>query len=341
MRILLIGGFSQGSLELSYFNAFKKFDFEVNQFNWMSASLAIPLANNRYTRRLFESYLFSVANKKFLENVFVYKPDLILVFKGEFIFPQTLKRIKESSKTLLFNFNPDNPFNFNKGASNDLIRKSIPFYDCYFIWGRFLVDKLKSSGAKRVEYLPFACDPELHYPVKIINEEKKDYENDVAFIGSWDKEREEWLENLSNYDLAIWGNAWEKLKWNSSLKKKWKGRAAIGSDFAKVCSSSKIILNLIRKQNGNAHNMRIFEIPACKGFMLTKRTKEQCEFFEEDKEMVCFDSLNELKEKIDKYLLMEEERLQISLAANKRVQTYTYLIRAKKIRDLYNELICS
>ena len=336
MKTLLVGEFGYGTLGLSYFNALKKLGCDIFQFDLMEEYKTLnPLVRNKYAARVLGNLLYKKVNERLLDIVSLYKPEIVFIIKGALIFPDTLRKIKEKINPLILNFNPDNPFNINRGASNNLIRKSIPIYDCYFTWGKFLIPELKKVGAKQVEYLPFAYDQKLHYPLTISEEEKNIYGSDVAFIGSWDKEREEWLQNLSDYDLAIWGNAWGKLKHGSQLKKKWKGREVVGEDFSKVCNASKIVLNLIRKQNGNAHNMRTFEVPACQGFMLTTRTEEQCRLFTEDREIACFGTPEELKMKIDYYLSQDELRSNISSNAYKKVKAHTYFERAKQILEFF------
>ena len=334
MKILLVGEFSLGSLGSSYSEAFKKLKYEVFEFD-LTKEFNLVNPFNKYLNRLVGYLYYRVINKILLEKINIIKPELTVIIKGACLFPATLKEIKSQHESLLFCFNPDNPFNTFIGASNDFIRHSIPFYDCYFIWGNFLIPKLIEVGAKKVEYLPFAYDPELHYPVNLSVEDKTIYESDIAFIGSYDKEREQFLMNLTDYDLAIWGNGWNKLPLFSPLRKKWKGRDAIGKDFSKVCNASKIILNHVREQNGNAHNMKTFEIPACRGFMLTKRTKEQCELFEENKEIGCFETPDELIDKLERYLPDKQLRENASLAAYNKVKENTYEERVQVILDIF------
>lgn len=336
MKILITGQFLKGSLEASYCDAFNANGCEVYRFN--VSDYVNPLLLNRLANKFLNSYVQNILNKYFKKRIYEIRPELVFVIKGEFISPETLKELKKTKHLKIFNFNPDNPFNENKAASSDLIRNSIQYYDAYFIWGKFLIPALIKAGAKHVEYLPFAYDPELHYPLQVSEHEIKKYGNDIAFIGSWDKEREEFLESLTNFDLAIWGNGWQKLKWNSKLKSKWKKKDVIGEEFSKVCNSSKIVLNHIRAQNGNAHNMKTFEIPACNGFMLTKRTEEQGEFFEEGKEIACFSTPVELDAMIRKYVNNDSIRNQIKINARKKIQPHTYFERAKKILDLYENL---
>ena len=332
MKILLIGDFSFGSLGLSYLKAFEKSGCQIFKFDLTNQ------VGNKYLNKLSGYLFYPVINKRLLDEIKLNEPDLVFIIKGSCIFPETIIKIQNDYKSKVFCYNPDNPFNLNKGASNELIRKSISQYDCYFIWGKFLIPELVKTGSKQVEYVPFAYDPELHHPVDFHPEDKTVYGSDIAFIGSWDKEREYWLENIAKYDLAIWGNSWEKLTINSPLRKKWKRKEVVGEDFSKVCASSKIILNLVRKQNENAHNMRTFEVPACKGFMLTTRTKEQCEFFEEDKEIGCFETPDELIDKLEKYLPDQQFREKASLAAYNKVKQNTYVERVKIILDCYKKL---
>ena len=84
--------------------------------------------------------------------------------------------------------------------------------------------------------------------------------------------------------------------------------------------------------------MRTFEVPGCGGFLLTQCSEEQCEFFEEGKEIACFSSAEELREKIEYYLSHEEERKKMAKAAYGKVKNHTYLHRAKRILEVYEEL---
>ena len=113
-----------------------------------------------------------------------------------------------------------------------------------------------------------------------------------------------------------------------------------GEDMSKVLNSSKISLNILRKQNKSSHNMRTFEAPACGAFVLAEKSDEQLEFFEEDKEAVYFSSPKELREKVVYYLKHEEERKNIAQAGYQRCfkSGYSYLDRAKKILNVYEKL---
>lgn len=340
MKIFIVGKLTNESMQMSYVRAFLKLGHEVIAFDEQGTYLKTPLAKNRYFHRLFWHLLALPLQKKLIEEAVSAKPDLVFIFKGGLIKPGTLLAIKKRLSTaMLFNFNGDSPFNtWHHGNSNNWIRSSIPIYDAYLMWGKFLGEPLKKAGARRFSYLACGYDPALHYPVKVISAEKDFYGSDVAFIGSWDEEREWWLNQLLDYNLKIWGNHWEKA--GKKIRKKWQGKAVAGEDYSKTCNASKIVLNFIRKQNRPAHNMKTFEIPACGGFMLSTRTEEAVGFFEEGREAAYFSSPAELRKKIDYYLNHERERQNTAKAAHDRLikSPYSYLDRARQVVGLYKEI---
>ncbi len=339
MKILLSGLLSDFSANWGLVKGFEKFGFEVVLLDdentyWNNFPLKKPRLLRRIFHRLAWRYLSLNIGNLFLEKVKSEKPDIVFVIKGWFYHPKVIKKIKEIlPNSKLICFNPDNPFNtWHHGVSNNWIRSSIKYYDVYFIWGKFLIDLLYKSGAKRIEYLPFWYDSDFHYPVEVKDEKEKEYYgSDIAFIGTYDEEREWWLNQIKDYNLKIWGNDWWKA--NKNLQKKWMGKPAYGEEFSKVCNASKIVLNVIRKQNVPSHNMRTFEAPACKAFILSTRTDEILEFFKEDEEIACFSSPGELRKKIDFYLQNDDLREKIRNKGYEKVQSHNYMERVKTILE--------
>lgn len=330
MKILLVGRFLPERLDLSYQRAFRKLGCEVICFDMGDV--------NKFLRFCWEA----IVNKKIRHVLDTFKPDLLLVMKGIYLWPRTLKEIEEVKKQLIFCFNTDNPFNLSSYViSNNNILDSIPYYDCYFTWSKLLIEPLLKIGAKKVEYLPFGFDSNLHHPIDVSCDEKKLYGNDIVFVGNWDKEREYWLKKLEDFDLGIWGrHYWNTRCKDKKLRRAWHRKAMYGRDMSKVLNASRISLNILRIQNKGSHNMRTFELPACGAFVLAERTQEAKEFFEEGKEAVYFSNPKELKEKAGYYLSHEQERKNISQAGYQRCLNsgYSYLDRAKRILKVYEEL---
>jgi spore maturation protein CgeB len=77
---------------------------------------------------------------------------------------------------------------------------------------------------------------------------------------------------------------------------------------------------------------RNFEVPGCGGFLLTGQAENLGEYYDIDKEIVCFDDVPELLEKIKYYLANEEERQAIASAGYRRtINEHTYVHRFEQI----------
>ena len=299
-KILLVGHFSDSPHVYTYATSFLKvlikLGYEVKTFN--------------YRRKI--PFLLDYSLKLLCKN---FNPDLIFFVKAEKISWQTIRFLKNNSSATLANFYPDNPFVFWNSNSNSDVLHSLPFIDYFLIWSEQLAPIIQSAGAKKVIYFPFAFDGDMFIGAsKSSDDDVNSYQSDVCFVGSWDASRQRWLEKLvdkmPDLKLAIWGNRWKKnLPASSELLKFIKGEAVYDAEMIKVFKSSKIALNFIRKQNLNAHNMRTFEIPASKAFMLTQYTDEQAKHLFKDGESVeCFKNIEELAFKIKFFLKNKDLR---------------------------------
>jgi spore maturation protein CgeB len=305
-RILLVapvwlgslGGFCRDGLE-SLGQTVQTFSMKPEHY---SGDLGYLGRTTRRGRRLIR---YLVANLNLLKVASAFRPSVVFVLKGRWIHPVTLETIRKRQQAMLLNWNPDSPF--NSVNSSPWLIKAIPHYDCHFTWGRFMVEKLIQAGACRVEYLPFAYDPRFHFPVTPDIDCIDKLATDVCFIGTWEQQRERFMKALVDFDLGIWGNSWERTV-DERVRACWRGPALYGVDMCKIYGVSKIILNFIRAQNGSAHNMRTFEIPATGGFMLTTRTEEHQALLGEGRGVACFSDEEELRYQVARYLEDEKQR---------------------------------
>ena len=77
---------------------------------------------------------------------------------------------------------------------------------------------------------------------------------------------------------------------------------------------------------------RNFEVPGCGGFLLTERAEELEQHYEIGKEIVCFDDVDDLIEKVRYYLCHEDERAEIAQAGYCRtLREHTYVHRFQEI----------
>jgi hypothetical protein len=350
LKILLIGKVSVFyGLEASYLRAFQKLGAKVFVFDPI---MEIPqlIKDDTFkdhiiarTRRFIITRLQHIwadpLLRRYAKVTKFNGVDLVLIFKCPWLKSETLLDLKESTRALFFHFNADSPFDKAKANYHPNLIETIPLYDCYFIWHKGLISEIYKVGAKKVEYLPFAWDPELHKSVAFTQEDISALGSNISFVGNWTLGRERWLSYVADMDLRIWGTCfWERAK-EKAVKGKWIRHAPLGEEFVKVVRASKINLNFLRDQNKGSHNMRTFEVPGCGGFLLTERSEEQLEFFEEDKEIACFSTPEELRDKIKFYLSRDELRRKMAERAHRKVaQGHTYLDRAKRILEVYEEV---
>ncbi len=348
MKLLLYGLFWCGSRELSYQDAFIKKGWNVEIFDSYDF-LPNPTGKSfGFLGKIFKrlSYFLGVwrLNNAFAKKAIEINPELILIIKGKDISSRSIKKIKKWNSGLIFNFNTDDFFSprYPSNTSRKL-RNSIPYYHCIFIGRPYsFLKELIYAGAQRVEYLPFAYDPEIHKPIVLSQEEKKEYATDIIFAGSPEKERISILENLANagYDLKIYGSGWSRWSLSEKLKKCLANKPVYAEELAKVYAGAKIILAFMRRGNRDLSNSRMFEVPACGAFMLTERSREVFKFFKEGKEIECFDGFEELREKVDYYLSHDAERNKMAKEGYHRVTSSgnDFLHRADRIVDVFEEM---
>ena len=179
-------------------------------------------------------------------------------------------------------------------------------------------------GLNNITYIPCGYIPGSHFPVNISQADRQEYGSDLAFVGTWEAERASTLAQLTEFDLRIWGGYWHKARKILELQKAIQNRLVYCDQMSRVFNASGINLAFLRKANRDHHDQRTFEIPACGGFELSERTDEVLGFFEEGKEIECFDLVDELKDKARYYLKHEAQRQCIAASGLARVQRSPY-----------------
>lgn len=289
-------------------------------------------------RKLTGRLVLQKLHEELWRNACEFMPDLVFVVRGHWLEPDVLHEIKQKTRCRAMFYHTED-FREPTYYSQQFM-ESIPIYDCIFTAVQANVQEYKDLGAQRVEYLPFGYDPEVHRLISLTQSEQNHYGTDVAFLGKWSSSRQVLLEALANMcRLAVWGYMWERVPPDSPLYGRLKGPVSVG-DVARVIQASKIMLNPLNDQGRMQHVMRTFEIPACGGFQLAKKSEEHLAIFKEDKEIVCFESLEELKEKIGYYLSHERERQKIAQAGHERVLkgNHSYVDRMRNVLQVYWEI---
>lgn len=335
--VLLVGTPVETSIEQMYYRAFLDNGYSQVDLLDIAATLK-PWMKGRTITRLMPRLRNTEASKTLSAHLRRSrdKYKLIFLFKGMQFSRRVLEECRKLAPSAIWiNINPDNPWNkVSKGATNANVLESLTFFDSYCIWSHSVAEKLRKNGCNKVIYLPFGYDAKYHVKNKALLPNSG---NGISFIGSWDKEREYLLTQLSdiNVDVNIYGNNWNRASRSFPFRKDIFHGPVFGSVMSAIMSSSAISLNLLREQNAGSHNMRTFETPAMGGLMLTARTEEQHEFFPENEACYMYGDIRELKEKIEYIIRNRQEAKKVRDRGIELVTNHTY---SNRVQTLMQEL---
>ncbi len=110
-------------------------------------------------------------------------------------------------------------------------------------------------------------------------------------------------------------------------------------ELPKVYNSTAINLNISRTQLRSAVNQRVFDVPACRAFLLTDYSEELEDYFVIGKEVGCYRDSDELDKLVRFYIDNPHVRAKIAEAGYERaVSEHNYAERMKRVIDIYNNL---
>ena len=338
MKILLVGANQKWSIERHFVKYMTLLGAEFIHF---PASDIIESYRNKniINKILFRTKIrtgYAGINKELLKLADRTNPDLIWVFKGMEIFPETLKVLRK--KYFLANYNPDNPFIFSgRGSGNKNVTDSIGLYNLHFTYSRDIEKELNSKFPEiTTKSLPFGYDlngfnPDIEFEEII----------EPCFVGNPDVERAKFIQQLNDKGirLNIYGH-----KWNQYISTKLNNihPAVNGDDYWKTIQKYRVQLNIMRIHNLESHNMRTFEIAPVGGVQLIPRTIEHQEFYKENEEAFFYENIDDAVSKINFILSLPKEKVDsIRKAALKRAieSGYSYKDRAANVFETFKNIV--
>jgi spore maturation protein CgeB len=340
MKLLIIGSDKVFSIENFYFKYLSEFGVDVKRFNAQSIFYDYYYGGKFKSKVIFKlgfSNIYKKINEQFKETVVEFKPEIIWVFKGMEITPESLKWAKQQGIKLV-NYNPDNPFIFTgKGSGNSNISKSIDIYDFHYTYNLEIQKLLELKHNAKTGFLPFAYD----ISQELFDECSK--ENEIlkaCFLGNPDKIRAEYLEELASngVELDVFGNDWAKFVSHKNINAH---QPVYGLSQWKILRKYRVQINLMRVHNLDSHNMRTFEVPGIGGIQIAPFTKEHQMFFENDSEIFLFKNIDECVKKIN-YLLslpvIEANELRLKGRLNVVNNKHSYKDRSLQVFETFKAL---
>jgi len=145
----------------------------------------------------------------------------------------------------------------------------------------------------------------------------------VSEIVATDK-RQIYVANIGTLGVHVWGDeGWDGIEEYGGV---YRGSAGHRFELNKVYAGAGVNVDIGRIYQNDIVTMRVFDVLACGGFLLTERNDALLELFTEGVELDCYTSMEELTEKAEHYTSNPDEAAAIAergLAAvleNHRIQ---------------------
>jgi glycosyltransferase involved in cell wall biosynthesis len=339
LRILFLGENWYGSCARACCQALRRLGHDVADVDTQTLAPQLRSRAARLMLRLAGRHIVSEYNSAVLDLAARFEPDVLVAFKAPLLQARALRRLRERG-VALYNYYPDT----SVLAHGSLIPEALPEYDCVFFTKRFTeADARRHLRLRASAVIPHGYDPEIHTRWPLSPRDRKQYGHDAVVVATHTPHKEAVLEALvaalPGLDLRIWGNVWNERCRSPRLQPYLEGAALNGTAYARALQAARINLAIMSGRaagasQGDETTTRTFEIPACGGFMLHERSGELRELFDEDREVACFDGVEELAEKIRFYLAQPEARARIAEAGHTRcVPAYSYDARMRALLD--------
>jgi len=257
-----------------------------------------------------------------------FRPDVLLIFDLHYFTPPFLKEARKYVGKIVGEIASPIMMPEEHFRNYDLLLSSMPHY----------IRKFQKMGISSA-YLPYAFESTI---LEKIGEQKRKY--DCVFIGglSRDLDKIPLLEELAKkINIDFWGYSQLPLDKSSSILSRYHG-SVWGIDMYRILAQSKIVVNCHTKRVGDyfdhedyADNMRLYESTGMGAMLITDMKKNLGDLFEIDKEVIAYNEINELVEKIKYYLKNEKEREKIARAGQARtLKAHSYKARAERLLEI-------
>lgn len=192
---------------------------------------------------------------------------------------------------------------------------------------------LRRTGVRRVDYLPFGYNPDVHRPqAPATDQERHAYDVDLLLAGGADRDRVAFLAPVldAGFRVALHGGYWHR---HAATRPYARGFLDVDG-LRKATSAARVSLGLVRRANRDGHSMRTYEVPAMGGCLLAERTSDHERLFGREGEAVLyFQTPAEVIEHVRRLLAHPDDRDRLAQAARIRIEggRHTYADRLSVI----------
>ena len=323
LKVLLVCVHFHSSFGWSIEQALKRLGHQVRVFDYRNPPPPFQLGY----RRLWSEH---VMPRKLIQAARAFRPDLVLIGKGEAIRGETLQQIRSELQCRIVNWFPD-----SRLFSYDHVVAQLPSLDGLFSKSMLDVNRVRLMGLSNAHFLPHCADRELHTDLQASEDDLKPYRCEVSLVGASYPYRDRILQPLCEFDLKVWGRGWKKSSIYHQKPEAVTGQEARSLEQAKVFRATSVNINIHHYDDVDQLNQRVFDIAGSGGCQVSDGSREYGPIFDKSADILIYESAEELKSSVryllDKPALREEmgARCRRKIAAN-----HTYDHRVLEIIDV-------
>lgn len=183
------------------------------------------------------------------------------------------------------------------------------------LWGSTFVEEvLEENMAGTLEKALVPINDE-----EFIGRSSKVFANSCILVEITKRERREYLEFLGRaVDVEVYtGSDTSEMSFFKN-----RGRVDYLTEMPMVFRGSKINLNITLRTIQQGISLRVWDILASGGFLLTNYQPELEEYFEIGRDLECFFDMEDMRQKVLYYLEHEEERAEIARNGREKVKNF-------------------
>lgn len=279
-------------------------------------------------------------NGRLVERAATTRPDLVFFFMFEDeLDPAAVRSVTQAGHSVTFNWFGDDHWRFESFS-----KQWAPCFTYVSTTASSALAKYAAAGITNVLKTQWAAADSLYKPAGL------PLTHDVSFVGQVYGDRPQIIRFLRKQGVPVeaYGLGWRTRPGHRAVARVPGLRRVAGPYLERVrCSTrveqdgmirlfeqSRINLNLTEASQGSEAQIkgRTFEVPACRGFLLSGPAQDLEEYFDIGREIAVYDDAQELPALCRYYLAHESQRAAMADAAYRRtVAEHTYRERFRRL----------
>lgn len=184
-----------------------------------------------------------------------------------------------------------------------------------------------------VRYLPHACDPSVHRPLRSPDE----FRANVAFVGEVTPYRQELLAEVLEFGVAVWGPGWRRTRFKDYCR----GESTKVEEYVRAYGGATVALNLYREGPEGAAasassglNPRTFELAGMGTAQVMHAREDLAAHFTAGEELLTFRDPEELRAIVGELVHDHQRAEALGHAARRRaLGEHTYMHRLQALLE--------